>query len=282
MKSVGGGMAELVMRQAIAAAPKPSPDDYVGEDGLIHCHVCGEPRQTRMVWHTGKEYVLPVICRCIRQQMQEDEEAKEQEKFEEWIRPILAAGIYNGDVAKCSFEADDSPESEAAKFSRQYVKKWDDMVAIKRGVLFYGPVGTGKTYYAACIAKELLKRRVPVQMTNFSRLVNSQKWNEIQGGIDAAMKMKLLIIDDLGVERQTEAMQERVYDIIDARYRTGLPLILTTNLPIEQIKNPADAKERRIYDRVLEMCHPVPMPGKSRRRGMVSDLYAETKQILGV
>ena len=91
-----------------------------------------------------------------------------------------------------------------------------------------------------------------------------------------------MIIDDLGAERKSEFMQEQVFNIIDSRYRSGLPFIITTNLTADEIKKPQDVGYSRIYDRILERCHPVEVTGASRRRQNVKDTYFDVKEKLGL
>ena len=117
-----------------------------------------------------------------------------------------------------------------------------------------GDVGTGKSFFAGCIANALLEQGVPVLMTNFSRILNalsglySEEKNQY---IDSLNQYSLLIIDDLGIERSTEFALEQVFNVIDSRYRSKLPLIVTTNMTLEELKNPQDLTRSRIYDRVL-------------------------------
>ncbi len=59
----------------------------------------------------------------------------------------------------------------------------------------------------------------------------------------------LLILDDFGMERGTEYGLEQVYNVIDSRYRSGRPLIVTTNLTLEDLQHPEDTAHARIYDR---------------------------------
>ena len=68
------------------------------------------------------------------------------------------------------------------------------------------------------------------------------------------------------MERGTEFALEQVYNVIDSRWRAQKPLIVTTNLPVDVIKNPPDVPHERIYDRLLEMCTPVQVVGKSMRK----------------
>ncbi|MCC8028520.1 MAG: ATP-binding protein, partial [Lachnospiraceae bacterium] len=70
---------------------------------------------------------------------------------------------------------------------------------------------------------------------------------------------------DLGIERSTEYALEQVYAVIDERYKTGKPLIITTNLTLSQMKNPEDVAHARIYSRVMELCTPVQVHGNDRR-----------------
>ena len=61
-----------------------------------------------------------------------------------------------------------------------------------------------------------------------------------------------LVIDDFGVQRDTEWEVEMLYNLIDARYADQRLTIITTNRNIEEVRDLADG---RIYSRFLEMCH---------------------------
>lgn len=76
----------------------------------------------------------------------------------------------------------------------------------------------------------------------------------------------LLVIDDFGMERGTEYALEQIYNIIDSRYRSRKPLIVTTNLTLTELKNPQDTAHARIYDRLLELCTPIACTGPSMRK----------------
>ena len=154
-----------------------------------------------------------------------------------------------------------------------YVNNFTEFKKDGKGLLLHGTVGTGKTYFAACIANRLVEQGYSVLMTNFTRLSNQIQgmFEGKQKFIDSLNRYTLLIIDDLGVERNTEYMQEMVYSIVDSRYRSGLPFIITTNLTADEIKKPQDVGYSRIYDRILERCHPVEVSGVSRRRQNVKN-----------
>ena len=141
-----------------------------------------------------------------------------------------------------------------------------------------GPVGTGKTYTAACIANELLAQGVSVVMTSLVKLIE----NGISDLCSRLSAIDLLILDDLGAERSTDYALEQVYNIVDSRYRAGLPVIYTTNLTLEELKNPADMRYARIYDRVLEKCFPVEFRGVSRRKHGARQGFDDMMALLGV
>ena len=90
----------------------------------------------------------------------------------------------------------------------------------------------------------------------------------------------LLIIDDLGIERSTEYAKEQVYAVIDERYKANLPLIITTNLTIGEIRNPENVADARIYSRVLEMCTPIHVGGGDRRQAMSRNKQERMKSVL--
>ena len=122
------------------------------------------------------------------------------------------------------------------------------------------------------------------KMTNFSRILNElqNRFDGRQEYIDKICKYSLLVIDDLGVERDSAYALEQVYSVIDGRYQTKKPLIITTNLCYEEIVNCTDIDRRRIYDRILEICHPIEVKGESRRNARAKENYNMMKRVLGL
>jgi DNA replication protein DnaC len=151
-------------------------------------------------------------------------------------------------------------------------------------LLLYGDVGTGKTFYAACIVNALIDKGYPCLMTNFSRLTNTiaGMWDGKQEYIDSLRMFSLVAIDDLGVERDTEYMNENVTTIIDSLYRAKVPMIITSNYTPKQLTEAGEIRKKRVYDRMLERCHPVKVNGESRRKTMGRNDFAEMNKMLGL
>ncbi len=123
--------------------------------------------------------------------------------------------------------------------AHEYVAHWEEMKAKSLGLLLWGDVGTGKSFFAGCIANALVDKGVPVLMTNFSRILNTLTGmysDDRSQFIDSFNKYSLLIIDDLGIERSSEFALEQVFNVIDSRYRSKKPLIVTTNLTLDELK----------------------------------------------
>ena len=96
------------------------------------------------------------------------------------------------------------------------------------GCLFWGGVGTGKSYLAGCIANALMEKEIPVHMTNFALILNdlAASFENRNEYISRLCRYPLLILDDFGMERGTEYGLEQVFNVIDSRYRSGKPLIV--------------------------------------------------------
>ena len=166
----------------------------------------------------------------------------------------------------------------------QNLDKFDEFYSDGQGILLYGAVGTGKSYYAACIVNRVIDNEYSAHMTNFSRIINTMQnvYDGKQKYLDDFNSFKLLVLDDLGIERETSFMNEQVYNIIDNRYRSNLPMIITTNLAYSDIVNCEDIDKRRIYDRILEVCHPVEVKGESRRLIAVKEKTQRINNLLGL
>ena len=183
------------------------------------------------------------------------------------------------------FEEDNGkiPQMEQA---RRYVAHWQEMNRENLGLLFWGKPGNGKTFAAACIANGQLEQEFPpsVKMTTFGTILNklpgmsSQDKDWYLGGL---LRCDLLILDDFGMERQTEYAREQVFNIIDGRYLARKPLIVTTNLSLQELKHPQDLVQQRIYDRILELCVLVCFDGESQRQEKAKENLRRYLQLTG-
>ncbi len=268
--------------------------DYINPaDGLLYCGKCHTPKQCRVILpdlngREGRQFTPPVLCQCEKAE-RESEEQKRREQLQamedaETIRRLKSSSLMDEKFKDQTFRSfrirEDNPR--ILKICHRYVDAFEEMVAKNQGMLFYGNEGTGKSFAAACIANALLEKRVPVIMTSFVKLLDSMQGFKNDGGevITQLSRAKLLIIDDLGAERNTTFALEKIYDIIDSRYRSKLPIILTTNLSVEEMKETTDIRYARIYDRVFEMCYPLKFTGKSWRKAEASRRFKEFESLL--
>ena len=181
-----------------------------------------------------------------------------------------------------TFEKDNG-KNPVMKVARDYVSKWSDFASKNAGLVLWGDVGTGKTFFAACIANALVEQNVSVKMTNFSTILNDLfAENDKNKYLARLNDHSLLIIDDLGIERGTEYALEQVYNVIDTRYKSGRPLIVTTNLTLDELKAPVDIPHKRIYDRVLGMCVPVMFNGVNFRKEEAAAKMEAAKKLFGM
>jgi DNA replication protein DnaC len=263
-----------------------SIDDYTDENtGLIMCGVCHHPKQANKEIPSGSGNVItvPITCICEQQREKEAAEREKKSRFSSWMDELQARySIAGADYSRFTFDADDRTDEKTSAACHRYVDKWERVTRDNIGILFYGSVGTGKSFYACAIVNALKDRCIPAVVTSFPRLLNLlQTCPDRQGLIDALRNYKLLVIDDLGVERDSPYAAEQVFNVIDARVNSGLPLIVTTNLTLDELKSPASMQYARIYDRVLEMCPArIKMAGESRRVKNTAIWRAMAREIL--
>lgn len=271
-----------VLEAKAAASIKAEEGDYIGEDGLLYCHKCNTRKQTE-VNILGMIRRPMCMCKCEAAKLAAEEEERQRRKFEERVKELRRMGFPEADMQDWTFANDDLTNEKITKAAQRYVDNFSEFRKTGKGLLLYGNTGTGKTYAACEIANALIDKGYPVLVTNFARVLNTlQDTFAKQETIDGFNAFQLLVLDDLGIERDTAYAREQVYNIIDSRYRAGLPMIITTNLSMEKIKNPEDIEKRRIYDRILERCFPIEVDGANRRRKAVREDYEGMKNLLGL
>ena len=257
-------------------------DEYLNEDNLICCSKCHTPRQKR-INTMGKTMEPRCMCTCQTADHEKREQERKHREFLDMVERNRSVGIPDPELRKHTFENDLGYNPKQIAMAKQYVQHWEEFLNTSTGLLLWGNVGTGKSCIAGCIANALLDKGVPVIMTNFARLLN--KLTDMYSGdrnayIDSFKKYPLMIIDDLGVERNSEFAREQVFSVIDSRYRSQLPMIVTTNLSLEELKYTTDLSRTRIYGRVLERCLPIRVNEQNiRELNQAADL-ARAKQLL--
>ena len=191
-------------------------------------------------------------------------------------------GVTDAGYRRMTFDLDDGKNEKASAVCRRYVEQWEAMKENGTGLLFFGTVGTGKSFLACAIVNGLIDKDVKATVTSFPRLLNIlQSARDRQEIIDHLQAYDLLVIDDLGVERDSGYAAEQVYNVIDARYRSEKPLIVTTNLTMDDLEMPQSMQYKRIYDRILEMC-PVrlKLTGDSRRAKIMREKQERARSLL--
>lgn len=259
-------------------------DEYKSKsDGLLHCKKCKGNRQTIVPRFGSRGYFMPrCLCPCQQKAQEERKALEEQRERMARIRRRRAQGLQDRYLYDYTF-SNDNGQNPVMEKARAYVEHWKEAYRDNTGLLLFGDVGTGKSFFAGCIANALLDRDVPVLMTNFPSVLNrlTGMFSEDRAAFLASLDdYSLLVIDDLGVERNTEYAMEQIFTVIDSRYRCRKPLIVTTNLKLEEIKNPPDLAHARIYDRILERCAPVLFSGRNFREEKAGATKAAAKEII--
>lgn len=145
----------------------------------------------------------------------------------------------------------------------------------KKGIIFVGKNGTGKTHISVAIANELIKQNIPILFGTLTDLTEKytgsyKDHTEIEL-IKLYAKVDLLIIDDLGVEYMNDWMLSKLFVIVNERMKNELPIIITTNYELEQLKqrlsipNKVCETTNSIISRLYEMCYRVECRGNDYR-----------------
>ena len=205
----------------------PEMEDYIGEDGLLYCGKCHTPKEA--YFPEGKELFgrdrHPAECDCQRTAREEREAAEKRRRHLDTVEELKRRGFTDPTMRDWTFENDNGRNPQTG-LARRYVEHWEDMRTDNIGCLFWGGVGTGKSYLAGCIANALMEKEIPVRMTNFALILNdlAASFEGRNEYISRLCRYPLLILDDFGMERGTEYGLEQVFNVIDSRYRSGKPI----------------------------------------------------------
>ena len=225
---------ESIIEEAADTAEKQKQsfeNCHKDSEGYFVCNVCGKRKQFRF-----RDRLVPAQCDCDQER---ERRIIAELKQEQRIAYLFETGVTDRRYLRNTFEKDDGLNPEISAKCQKYVEHWKEMKKNNIGILFYGDVGTGKSFLACCIGNALIRKGIPVLITNLSKLVEN-------------------------------------------RIQAGRPLIVTTNLKPEQLKNAKEIERRRIFDRVVEMCGSVPIQvkGSQRRYGISQQKKAIADSLL--
>ena len=219
--------------------------EYI-KDGHAYCKNCHERKDGKALEMLGEKRIYKVSCKCDR----------------------------------------DGEENQSLTIAKNFVKEYEEMKKENIGLIFYGSVGSGKTYLACSIANALIEQyQISVKIRNFAQIINNLQKSGFDFDkneyIESLVNTSVLILDDLGIERDTSYAKEQVYNIVNNRYLKQKPTIFTTNLSYDTISNCTESVEyQRIYSRIIEMCIPVMVVGLDYRKMIQKEKLNRNKERL--
>jgi len=235
------------------------------------CETCRDPTQKDMKI-LGVMRRVPVVCRCRSEAYEREKKATELKDLRRRLEKFKAYSLMDNRFEASTFENwEHRPDNrDDYALGMKYCEKWLDMCANNRGLLLYGKAGNGKTYMSFAIANALYRQGKAVIAISISKLLSIIKDSFDKHGelgeadvLNTVRDASLLVLDDLGVEYKTAWAYEKLYAIIDTRYRASKPTIITTNFTLDTLREnlaTIDLRTRttdpseRIFSRITEMC----------------------------
>jgi len=224
------------------------------------CPICGKevpPIEVELPWKT---MMIPGRCECEKEEARKQEELEERRQKRIRIERLFNISMLGPRFAECTFDNwKPRPGSEKAyEASIEYVKNWHERNKTGEGLIMYGSPGNGKSHLGAAITNSLLARENTVIFANVPNLLlriqatfgtsNKETQSEIMNALQLA---DLLVLDDAGAEKWSNWVETTLYSIVNSRYNNRLPIIVTSNLELTELK---EAVGYRTFDRLLEVC----------------------------
>ena len=244
-------------------------DLVLRDDGLLYCKKCGTPRQCRVPgFGSIPEQIQYCLCKCKAQEAYADYAALKSDMSRMEIERARQMARPDPSFREHTFENDDGNHAELMRKARKYAGDFKQHLQKCSGLIMYGPRGTGKSYAAEAIANKVIDMGYAVLVTTFGKIaesVTAAGFEERGDYYQSLMKYPLLIIDDVGMERETEYMMEIMQRVIDDRDRSKRPMIITTNFTAAEINKPRNEDWGRIWSRVMRTCYPIKCEGNDQR-----------------
>jgi len=206
----------------------------LGDPDCPHCGGLGYLRRDLPVGHP--DFGRLEICECRRQSVTEQVRSRlfsisrlnelDDLTFETF-KPRGRKGL--GELQSQSLEW-------AFNHARQYAS------SLNGWLLLQGGYGSGKTHLAAAIANFAVSMGVPTLFLTVPDLLDTLRFaydstdTTFEERFEQIRNAELLVLDDFGTQNATGWAQEKLFQIINYRYINKLPLVVTTNLALDEIE----------------------------------------------
>ena len=134
------------------------------------------------------------------------------------------------------------------------------------GILMSGATGLGKTHLSLAIAAKVMEKGYNViygSSPELLRILEREYFGKSDNDTMAALTgCDLLILDDLGAEMDKPLYASLLYEMINSRVSRGLPMIVSTNYPTNEL---GKHYQDKICSRLLSF-HLMPFFGNDIRR----------------
>lgn len=274
-----------MIEKLVGDIPNISTDEgsfYIGDDGLKHCSICNDPLEAKIHWPWG-DTTESCMCKCMSDAYKADMAALKTEATGlQIMRYTDINRRLNPSISDMTFEKDNGSQPKLS-FCREYAKNFEDKMKRGSGLILLGSCGTGKTFGAGCILNSVLAQGHRALMISIEKIAEQAEEAGFEGKgeyFDDLMNIPLLILDDLGTARETEYMMEITNRVVSDRDKSMKPLIVTTNISYEDIKNPRSDDWARIWSRINARAIPINFSGTDKRSESAAKLRDETRRLI--
>jgi DNA replication protein DnaC len=228
------------------------------------------PGLQRKYQKTGEWYYHPCTPECEKKNEQREWELTRRDARVASLRERSGLSKRMRGYTLGNFRVIASDAARARMKVDEYLENWEENREAGRGLYFCGGVGTGKTHLAVAVMNELIrKKRVPSLFVTVPELLDNLRETYNKPGrnldewMDAVQNADFLVLDDLGSERTTEWVRERIFVIVNHRYREALPTVFTSNIGLKDL---AEQLGERTASRIIAMCEGIQFEGDDYRQ----------------
>ena len=235
------------------------------------CKDCGQPFEVGGV---------PTLCDCEKKQAEEQALDLKAQAYREMLDSKRRGCFRFPAMYAMSFDNSDHRDEQAEAYCNKFVSMVNHEKEQRFGIILSSPVGTGKTYLAACIANAVIDKRMTCKFTKVSEISGdiTKAYGNSTDVVNGLCAYDCVVLDDFGADIGDEKLRARAYEIIDALYSSNTPFVITTNLSPAAMAADKDEFNQRTYSRILGACKIVALGGQDRRREESQAVYQKFEE----